>query len=75
MKKENDTKENSPEKKLLQEEIEYNIVYGYDRKKKKKRMDSTESSSENPDGIEKFDNDEELAISPTGNPNLNPSKV
>eukprot|EP00081_Caenorhabditis_elegans_P012904 NP_491770.2 Transporter [Caenorhabditis elegans] len=38
-------------------------------------MDSTESSSENPDGIEKFDNDEELAISPTGNPNLNPSKI
>ncbi|EFO98590.1 hypothetical protein CRE_20269 [Caenorhabditis remanei] len=61
---------------MVQDEIEFNIVYGYDRKKKRKRRtDSTESSSEHPDGVEKFDNEEDVAISPTGNPTVDPTKI
>ncbi|UMM23303.1 hypothetical protein L5515_004088 [Caenorhabditis briggsae] len=71
-----DEKKSENQANLVQEEIEQNIVYGYDRKRKRKRKaDSTESSSEHPEGLEKFDNDEDVAISPTGNPIVDPTKI
>uniref|UniRef100_A0A8R1DVZ9 Uncharacterized protein n=1 Tax=Caenorhabditis japonica TaxID=281687 RepID=A0A8R1DVZ9_CAEJA len=61
---------------LIQDSIEFNIKFGYDRKKRRKdKSDSTESSSESPVGLEKFENEEDVAISPGENPTLDPSKI